>query len=401
MPFVVNVGITEIKRNGDEEIAFKSDTYKLNSQSNPEKFPDWERNLLQLVATLKDGTELVNFICNGLGINLQPRSIPEHFQNDSIWGDMATSVSTSPTVTQAPGNSSSSGNSENAAPVEDDPGLMLGITKYSQLSPESKALDSKLYQRLLTLVTGPWSTLLYHVPRPLFSMAMFNLHKNQSMSGFEQKTEAMNGLAKLKFKGNPREFHGNFMGVVQDIYAAQCTIEDFIMMGYLNNLFIYGIEKFAKDISGTIDAVICVDLPSEVIEEKQLKDALKKQGIALIKLITPTTSDDRIKKIVQDAEGFIYSVNVEGQTGVKSADINKVNLQVENIKKYTNIPVVSGFGIKNEKDVKIFSNSKADGIVLGSAIVNEIKKKNSETKDKHIVAKFINDYCKNLIKKLN
>ena len=173
------------------------------------------------------------------------------------------------------------------------------------------------------------------------------------------------------------------------------------LMGYLNNLFIYGIEKFAKDISGTIDAVICVDLPSEVIEEKQLKEALKKEGIALIKLITPTTSDDRIKKIVQDAEGFIYSVNVEGQTGVKSADINKVNLQVENIKKYTNIPVVSGFGIKNEEDVKVFSNSKADGIVLGSAIVNEIKKKNSETKDKHIVAKFINDYCKNLIKKLN
>ena len=148
---------------------------------------------------------------------------------------MATSVSTSPTVTQAPGNSSSSGDSEDAAPVEGDPGLIPGITKYSQLSPESKALDSKLYQRLLTLVTGPWSTLLYHVPRPLFSMAMFNLHKNQSMSGFEQKTEAMNGLAKLKFKGNPREFHGNFMGVVQDIYAAQCTIEDFIMMGYLNS----------------------------------------------------------------------------------------------------------------------------------------------------------------------
>ena len=173
------------------------------------------------------------------------------------------------------------------------------------------------------------------------------------------------------------------------------------LMGYLNNLFIYGIEKFAKDISGIIDAVICVDLPFEVIEEKQLKEALKKEGIVLIKLITPTTSDERIREIVQDAEGFIYSVNVEGQTGVKSADINKVNSQVENIKKYTNIPIVSGFGIKNEEDVKVFSNSKADGIVLGSAIVNEIKKKNSETKDKHIIAKFINDYCKNLIKKLN
>ena len=173
------------------------------------------------------------------------------------------------------------------------------------------------------------------------------------------------------------------------------------LMGYLNNLFIYGIEKFAKDITGIIDAVICVDLPSDVVEEKRLRDSLKKENIALIKLITPTTSDERIKEIVKDAEGFIYSVNVEGQTGVKSANLDKVNLQIEKIKKYTTIPVVSGFGIKNEDDVKAFSKSKADGIVLGSAIVNEIQKKSSETMDKHIVANFINDYCKKLINKLN
>ena len=173
------------------------------------------------------------------------------------------------------------------------------------------------------------------------------------------------------------------------------------MMGYLNNLFIYGIEKFAKDISGVIDAVICVDLPSDVVEERQLKEALKKENIALIKLITPTTSEERIKKIVKGAEGFIYSVNVEGQTGVKSANIDRVNSQIEKIKKYANIPVVSGFGIKNEEDVKTFSKSKADGIVLGSAIINEIQKKNAETKDKLILAKFLKDYCKKLINNLN
>jgi tryptophan synthase alpha chain len=173
------------------------------------------------------------------------------------------------------------------------------------------------------------------------------------------------------------------------------------LMGYLNNLFIYGIEKFAKDISGIIDAVICVDLPSDVVEEKQLRDSLKKENIALIKLITPTTSDERIKEIVKDAEGFIYSVNVEGQTGVKSANLDRVNLQIEKIKKYTTIPVVSGFGIKNEDDVKTFSKSKADGIVLGSAIVNEIQKKSSKTMDKHIIANFLTDYCKKLINNLN
>ena len=173
------------------------------------------------------------------------------------------------------------------------------------------------------------------------------------------------------------------------------------MMGYLNNLFIYGIEKFAKEVNGVIDAVICVDLPTDVVEEKQLREALKKENISLIKLITPTTSDERIKEIVKDAEGFVYSVNVEGQTGVKSADIDKVNSQIERIKKFTKIPVISGFGIKTEEDVRTFSNSKADGIVLGSAIVKEIQKKSNESDDKHIVANFIKDYCKKLIKNLN
>ena len=174
-----------------------------------------------------------------------------------------------------------------------------------------------------------------------------------------------------------------------------------VMMGYLNNIFVYGIEKFAKEVSGIIDAVICVDLPADVIEENELKEALKKENIALIKLITPTTSDDRIKKLVADAEGFIYSVNVAGITGVKSAEIDKVNAQISRIKKYTDLPVVSGFGIKTPEDVKNFSKSNADGIVIGSAIVEKIQEISKKSDDKHNVAKFIKDFCEEMIANLN
>ena len=174
-----------------------------------------------------------------------------------------------------------------------------------------------------------------------------------------------------------------------------------VMMGYLNNIFVYGIEKFAKEVSGIIDAVICVDLPADVIEENELKEALKKENIALIKLITPTTSDDRIKKLVADAEGFIYSVNVAGITGVKSAEIDKVNAQISRIKKYTDLPVVSGFGIKTSEDVKNFSKSNADGIVIGSAIVEKIQEISKKSDDKHNIAKFIKDFCEEMIANLN
>ena len=174
-----------------------------------------------------------------------------------------------------------------------------------------------------------------------------------------------------------------------------------VMMGYLNNIFVYGIKKFAKEVSGIIDAVICVDLPADVIEENELKEALKKENIALIKLITPTTSDDRIKKLVADAEGFIYSVNVAGITGVKSAEIDKVNVQISRIKKYTDLPVVSGFGIKTPEDVKNFSKSNADGIVIGSAIVEKIQEISKKSDDKHNIAKFIKDFCEEMIANLN
>ncbi len=175
-----------------------------------------------------------------------------------------------------------------------------------------------------------------------------------------------------------------------------------ILMGYINNLFIYGIKKFSKNISEAgVDAVICVDLPTDVREEKELKQELKKYNIALIKLITPTTNDERIKEIVKDAEGFIYSVNVKGITGVKSANIDQVNSQIKRIKKYTNLPVVAGFGIKTEEDIKKFSSTDCSGIVIGSAIVEKIEKNIKETKDKHILANIIEEYCKKLIKNLN
>ena len=174
------------------------------------------------------------------------------------------------------------------------------------------------------------------------------------------------------------------------------------LMGYLNNIFIYGIEKFAKNISEAgVDAVICVDLPADVKEEKELNSALKKYEIALIKLITPTTDDDRIKEIVGEARGFIYSVNLKGITGVKTAKVNEANQQVKKVKKHTNLPVVAGFGIKTEEDVKSFSKSDCSGIVIGSAIVEKITETVKKNKDKHIVANVIKDYCKKLIKNLN
>ena len=81
--------------------------------------------------------------------------------------------------------------------------------------------------------------------------------------------------------------------------------------------------------------------------------------------------------------------------------INITKDACEAIKKHTNLPVVAGFGIKTEEDVKSFSKSDCSGIVIGSAIIQKVTESVKKNEDKHIVANVIRDYCKRIIKILN
>ena len=151
-----------------------------------------------------------------------------------------------------------------------------------------------------------------------------------------------------------------------------------ILMGYYNPIHYYGNLKFIKKavLSG-IDGLIIVDLPME--EDEEFYNLSYKNNLPLIRLVTPTTGEERLKKILKNACGFVYYVSVTGITGTKSASVNDVKNKIKVIKKITNLPVIAGFGIKNSVDAKKMS-SISDGIVIGSSLVNKIeevyKKKN-------------------------
>ena len=151
-----------------------------------------------------------------------------------------------------------------------------------------------------------------------------------------------------------------------------------ILMGYYNPIHYYGNLKFIKKavLSG-IDGLILVDLPME--EDEEFYNLSCKNNLPLIRLVTPTTDEERLKKILKNAHGFVYYVSVTGITGTKSASVNDVKNKIKVIKKITNLPVIAGFGIKNSVDAKKMS-SISDGIVIGSSLVNKIeevyKKKN-------------------------
>ena len=151
-----------------------------------------------------------------------------------------------------------------------------------------------------------------------------------------------------------------------------------ILMGYYNPIHYYGNLKFIKKaVSSGIDGLIIVDLPME--EDEEFYNLSYKNNLPLIRLVTPTTDEERLKKILKNAYGFVYYVSVTGITGTKSASVNDVKNKIKVIKKITNLPVIAGFGIKNSVDAKKMS-SISDGIVIGSSLVNKIeevyKKKN-------------------------
>ena len=163
-----------------------------------------------------------------------------------------------------------------------------------------------------------------------------------------------------------------------------------ILMGYYNPIHYYGNLKFIKKavLSG-IDGLIIVDLPME--EDEEFYNLSYKNNLPLIRLVTPTTDEERLKKILKNAHGFVYYVSVTGITGTKSASVNDVKNKIKVIKKITNLPVIAGFGIKNSVDAKKMS-SISDGIVIGSSLVNKIEEVYKKNNGLNEIFKFLKSF---------
>ena len=143
-----------------------------------------------------------------------------------------------------------------------------------------------------------------------------------------------------------------------------------ILMGYYNMIFQYNENKFlAKCKKSKVDGLIVVDLPYP--ENKTFASKCKKNKINFIQLVSPTTSKDRLRKIVKNSHDMIYYISMLSTTGgklkVSSKKILNEYKKIKELNKSKN--VVIGFGI-TEKTIK--SLKKADGLVVGSALCKEI-----------------------------
>ena len=144
----------------------------------------------------------------------------------------------------------------------------------------------------------------------------------------------------------------------------------YVLMGYYNPIYRYGVDAFARDaVEAGVDGAIVVDLPPE--EDAELAGPARAAGLDIVRLATPTSDEARLPAIVGQASGFLYYVAITGITGTRSADADAVHAAVARLRRFAQLPVAVGFGIKNPAQAAAVAKA-ADAAVVGSAIVDRL-----------------------------
>lgn len=144
-----------------------------------------------------------------------------------------------------------------------------------------------------------------------------------------------------------------------------------VILTYYNPVFSFGLKAFVKEAaSAGVDGLIIPDLPLE--ESDELKKITSSQGVDLIYLLAPTSTDERIKRTDKKAGGFIYCVSITGVTGVREEFSSSIENLIKRIRKYTSLPLALGFGISNPQQAGLAAYY-ADGVIVGSALVKIVE----------------------------
>ena len=159
----------------------------------------------------------------------------------------------------------------------------------------------------------------------------------------------------------------NLKGIFQMVEKLKGNSPPLVLMTYFNPVLHYGLRSFAEDCrQGGIAGVIIPDLPPE--EARPWIKEARKNGVATIFLLAPTSSEERIRLVDKVTRGFIYYVSRTGVTGVQTMLAEELEGVVLRIKGHSPKPVAVGFGISTAEQAKEIRRF-ADGIIVGSAIV--------------------------------
>jgi tryptophan synthase alpha chain len=161
-------------------------------------------------------------------------------------------------------------------------------------------------------------------------------------------------------------------GATVDGVLAQCEALaarlPVVLMTYCNLVLARGVERFAADAAGAgASGLIVPDLPLE--EAPATLAACDAAGLALVPLVAPTSTDERLRRIGERARGFLYTVSLTGTTGERAALADSFDAVVARAKACTEVPVALGFGIATPEHAQAAAAAGADGVIVGSRLV--------------------------------
>jgi tryptophan synthase alpha chain len=158
-------------------------------------------------------------------------------------------------------------------------------------------------------------------------------------------------------------------------------------MGYLNPILAHGVERFARDCARAgVDALIVPDLLPE--ESDEIAPALAAHGVRTVFLLAPTSGPERIDAAARAATGFLYFVSVTGVTGARKALPEEIGPLVGAVRERSRVPVVIGFGVSEPEQARALG-ALADGVVVGSAVVQRIAQGGSRSARAARVRRFV------------
>ena len=159
---------------------------------------------------------------------------------------------------------------------------------------------------------------------------------------------------------------------------------------YFNLIHKVGLERFIADAAAAgVDGLLVLDLPPE--ESANYESLMRRAELCHIYLVAPTTPEERMEKIVKRGAGFIYYVSREGVTGMQSQVAANLAEQIARIRSHTKLPLAVGFGVSNPEQARLVAQL-ADGVVVGSAVVNQVAQ---HGKSAELVAK-VSSFVKSL-----
>jgi len=150
-----------------------------------------------------------------------------------------------------------------------------------------------------------------------------------------------------------------------------------ILMGYLNPIIAYGTDVFCQDAAASgVDGLIAVDLPPE--EADLLAPQARANGLDIIRLVAPTTDENRLPYVLEGSSGFIYYVSIAGITGTRSASAADLSTAIPRIRKFSDLPIAIGFGVRTPEQAAEATRI-GDAAIVASALIDTLAKNLDET----------------------